>query len=179
MKLAVNCVKDAKAQACVSAGNTGALMSIAKIALRRLMVLIGLLYVHIVANKKNFMQVLDLGANVECDAQNLFQFAVMGSSVVESLELSKNPRVGLLNIGSEDFKGKDEIKNAAELLNKSNLNYIGFVEGDEMFSGNYDVIVTDGFTGNVALKSIEGVAGVIKHFIKSDSIKIYITSLHH
>ena len=102
--------------------------------------------------RKTFMQVLDLGANIECDAQNLFQFAVMGSSVVESLELSKNPRVGLLNIGSEDFKGKNEIKDAAELLNKSNINYVGFVEGDEMFSGDYDVIVTDGFTGNVALK---------------------------
>lgn len=168
MKLAVNCVKDAKAQACVSAGNTGALMSISKIALKTINGIDRPAICTSLPTKKNFMQVLDLGANVECDAQNLFQFAVMGSSVVESLELSKNPRVGLLNIGSEDFKGKDEIKNAAELLNKSNLNYVGFVEGDQMFSGNYDVIVTDGFTGNIALKSIEGVAGVIKHFIKSE-----------
>lgn len=168
MKLAVNCVKDAKAQACVSAGNTGALMSISKIALKTINGIDRPAICTSLPTKKNFMQVLDLGANVECDAQNLFQFAVMGSSVVESLEISKNPRVGLLNIGSEDFKGKDEIKNAAELLNKSNLNYLGFVEGDQMFSGNYDVIVTDGFTGNIALKSIEGVAGVIKHFIKSE-----------
>tara|TARA_Y100001936_G_scaffold237672_1_gene268517 strand:+ start:1773 stop:2780 length:1008 start_codon:yes stop_codon:yes gene_type:complete len=168
MRLAVNCVKDAKAQACVSAGNTGALMSISKIILKTIDGIDRPAICTSLPTKKNFMQVLDLGANIECDAQNLFQFAVMGSSVVESLELSKNPRVGLLNIGSEDFKGKNEIKHAAELLNKSNINYIGFVEGDEMFSGDYDVIVTDGFTGNVALKSIEGVAGVIKHFIKSE-----------
>ena len=168
MRLAVNCVKDAKAQACVSAGNTGALMSISKIILKTIDGIDRPAICTSLPTKKNFMQVLDLGANIECDAQNLFQFAVMGSSVVESLELSKNPRIGLLNIGSEDFKGKDEIKNAAELLNRSNLNYVGFVEGDEMFSGDYDVIVTDGFTGNIALKSIEGVAGVIKHFIKSE-----------
>ena len=98
------------------------------------------------------MQMLDL--NVECSAQNLFQFAVMGASVAESLEISKNPKVGLLNIGSEEFKGKSDIKEAADLLNESNINYIGFVEGDEMFTGDCDVIVTDGFTGNVALKSM-------------------------
>ena len=168
MRLAVNCVKEARAQACVSAGNTGALMSISKIVLKTIKGIDRPAICTSLPTKKNFMQVLDLGANIECNAQNLFQFAVMGASVVESLELSKNPRVGLLNIGSEEFKGKNEIKEAAELLNKSNINYVGFVEGDEMFSGNYDVIVTDGFTGNVALKSIEGVAGVIKHFIKSE-----------
>ena len=102
----------------------------------------------------------------------------MGASVVESLELSKNPRVGLLNIGSEEFKGKNEIKEAADLLNESNINYVGFVEGDEMFSGNYDVIVTDGFT-ECCTKSIEGVAGVIKHFIKSEFKKIYTISSPH
>ena len=177
MRLAVNCVKDAKAQACVSAGNTGALMSISKIILKTIDGIDRPAICTSLPTKKNFMQVLDLGANIECDAQNLFQFAVMGSSVVESLELSKNPRVGLLNIGSEDFKGKNEIKHAAELLNKSNINYVGFVEGDEMFSGDYDVIVTDGFTGNVALKSIEGVAGVIKHFIKSEFNKNFYNKL--
>ena len=177
MRLAVNCVKDAKAQACVSAGNTGALMSISKIILKTIDGIDRPAICTSLPTKKNFMQVLDLGANIECDAQNLFQFAVMGSSVVESLELSKNPRVGLLNIGSEDFKGKNEIKDAAELLNKSNINYVGFVEGDKMFSGDYDVIVTDGFTGNVALKSIEGVAGVIKHFIKSEFNKNFYNKL--
>ncbi len=168
MRLAVNCVKDSKAQACVSAGNTGALMSISKIILKTLEGIDRPAICTALPTKKNFMQVLDLGANIECTAQNLFQFAVMGASVVESLEISKNPKVGLLNIGSEDFKGKDEIKSAADLLNESNINYAGFVEGDEMFSGDYDVIVTDGFTGNIALKSIEGVAGMIKHFIKSE-----------
>ena len=168
MRLAVNCVNDSHAQACVSAGNTGALMSISKIILKTINGIDRPAICTSLPTKKNFMQVLDLGANIECSAQNLFQFAVMGSSVVESLELSKNPRVGLLNIGSEEFKGKDEIKKAADLLNKSNINYSGFVEGDDMFSGNYDVVVTDGFTGNIALKSIEGVAGMIKHFIKSE-----------
>ena len=143
MRLAINCVKDSRAQACVSAGNTGALMSISKIILKTIEGIDRPAIYTSLPTKKHFMQVLDLGANVECTAQNLFQFAVMGASVVESLEISKNPRVGLLNIGSEEFKGRNEIKLAAELLNKSNINYTGFVEGDGMFSGDYDVIVTD------------------------------------
>ena len=101
-------------------------------------------------------------------AANLISSLPLNSSVVKSLEISDNPRVGLLNIGAEEFKGRDEIKLADDLLNKSNINYVGFVEGNGMFSGDYDVIVTDGFTGNIALKSIEGVAGMIKHFIKSE-----------
>ena len=168
MRIAINHVKNGEAHACVSAGNTGALMSLSKIILKTIHGIDRPAICTSLPTKKNFMQVLDLGANIECNAENLFQFAVMGSSVVQSLEISKNPRVGLLNIGSEDFKGKDEIKLAAEMLNDSNLNYVGFVEGNGMFSGDYDVIVTDGFTGNIALKSIEGVAGMIKHFIKSE-----------
>ncbi len=168
MRLAINSVKNQEADACVSAGNTGALMSLSKIILKTISGIDRPAICTSLPTKKNFMQVLDLGANIECNAQNLFQFAVMGASVVQSLEISSNPRVGLLNIGSEDFKGKDEIKLAADMLNDSNINYIGFVEGNGMFSGDYDVIVTDGFTGNVALKSIEGVAGMIKHFIKSE-----------
>ena len=168
MRIAINKVKNKEAHACVSAGNTGALMSLSKIILKTIYGIDRPAICTSLPTKKNFMQVLDLGANIECNAGNLFQFAVMGSSVVQSLEISKNPRVGLLNIGSEDFKGKDEIKLAAEMLNDSNINYVGFVEGNGMFSGDYDVIVTDGFTGNIALKSIEGVAGMIKHFIKSE-----------
>ncbi len=168
MRLSINCVRDDHAQACVSAGNTGALMSLAKIILKTIKGIDRPAICTSLPTKKKYMQMLDLGANVECSAQNLFQFAVMGASVSESLEISKNPKVGLLNIGSEEFKGKSDIKEAAELLNKSNINYIGFVEGDEMFAGDCDVIVTDGFTGNVALKSIEGTAGIIKHFIKSE-----------
>tara|TARA_B100001057_G_scaffold353527_2_gene355421 strand:+ start:649 stop:1665 length:1017 start_codon:yes stop_codon:yes gene_type:complete len=168
MRIAINKVKNKEAHACVSAGNTGALMSLSKIILKTIHGIDRPAICTSLPTKKNFMQVLDLGANIECNAGNLFQFAVMGSSVVQSLEISKNPRVGLLNIGSEDFKGKDEIKLAAEMLNDSNINYVGFVEGNGMFSGDYDVIVTDGFTGNIALKSIEGVAGMIKHFIKSE-----------
>lgn len=168
MRIAINCVKQNKADACVSAGNTGALMSLSKIILKTISGVDRPAICTSLPTKKGFMQVLDLGANIECDAENLFQFAVMGSAVVESLEITKKPRVGLLNIGSEEFKGKNEIKSAADLLNASNLNYVGFVEGDQMFSGEYDVIVTDGFTGNIALKSIEGVAGMIKHFIKTE-----------
>ena len=168
MRIAIDKVKNKEAHACVSAGNTGALMSLSKIILKTIHGIDRPAICTSLPTKKNFMQVLDLGANIECNAGNLFQFAVMGSSVVQSLEISKNPRVGLLNIGSEDFKGKDEIKLAAEMLNDSNINYVGFVEGNGMFSGDYDVIVTDGFTGNIALKSIEGVAGMIKHFIKSE-----------
>lgn len=168
MRLCINRVKDKKADACVSAGNTGALMSLSKIILKTIEGIDRPAICTSLPTKKKFMQVLDLGANIDCDAQNLYQFAVMGSSVVKSLEISSNPRVGLLNIGSEEFKGREEIKLAADLLNNSNINYIGFAEGSAMFSGDYDVIVTDGFTGNIALKSIEGVAGMIKHFIKTE-----------
>jgi glycerol-3-phosphate acyltransferase PlsX len=168
MRLSINRVKNNEAHACVSAGNTGALMSLSKIILKTIDGIDRPAICTSLPTKKKFMQVLDLGANIECNAQNLYQFAVMGSSVVKSLEISDNPRVGLLNIGAEEFKGRDEIKLAADLLNKSNVNYVGFVEGNGMFSGDYDVIVTDGFTGNIALKSIEGVAGMIKHFIKSE-----------
>ena len=168
MRLSINRVKNNEAHACVSAGNTGALMSLSKIILKTIDGIDRPAICTSLPTKKKFMQVLDLGANIECNAQNLYQFAVMGSSVVKSLEISDNPRVGLLNIGAEEFKGRDEIKLAADLLNKSNINYVGFVEGNSMFSGDYDVIVTDGFTGNIALKSIEGVAGMIKHFIKSE-----------
>ena len=168
MRLSINRVKDKKADACVSAGNTGALMSLSKIILKTIEGIDRPAICTSLPTKKKFMQVLDLGANIDCDAQNLYQFAVMGSSVVKSLEISNNPRVGLLNIGSEEFKGREEIKLAADLLNHSNINYVGFAEGSAMFSGDYDVIVTDGFTGNIALKSIEGVAGMIKHFIKTE-----------
>ena len=177
MRIAINCVKNNKANACVSAGNTGALMSLSKIILKTIQGIDRPAICTSLPTKKKYMQVLDLGANIECNAENLFQFAVMGASVVQSLEISSNPRVGLLNIGSEDFKGKDEIKLAAEMLNDSNINYIGFVEGNGMFSGDYDVIVTDGFTGNIALKSIEGVAGMIKHFIKSEFEKNFYNKL--
>lgn len=168
MRLAINAVKDFQANACVSAGNTGALMSLSKIILKTIEGIDRPAICTSLPTKKGFVQVLDLGANVECDSKNLFQFSVMGSSIVQSLEISTNPKIGLLNIGSEEFKGNNIIKAAADLLNKSNLNYIGFAEGDEIFSGNYDVIVTDGFTGNIALKSIEGVAGMIKFFIKEE-----------
>ena len=168
MKITINAVKDGDAHACVSSGNTGALMSLSKIILKTIDGINRPAICTSLPTKKGFVQVLDLGANVECDSNNLYQFSVMGSSIVQSLEISNNPKIGLLNIGSEEYKGNTIIKSAADLLNKSKLNYLGFVEGDEIFSGNYDVVVTDGFTGNIALKSIEGVAGMIKFFIKEE-----------
>jgi glycerol-3-phosphate acyltransferase PlsX len=120
---------------------------------------------------------LDLGANVECSAKHLYQFSLMGSALVQSLELNNKPVIGLLNIGSEEFKGNDTIKSAGQLISKSNLNYAGFVEGDDMFSGKFDVVVADGFAGNIALKSIEGVAKVISYFIKTEFTKNIFTKL--
>jgi len=127
--------------------------------------------------KSGQFHMLDLGANVECDAQHLYQFSIMGSALVQSLQLNDKPVIGLMNIGSEEFKGNETIKSAGQLIQKSNLNYAGFVEGDDIFSGKFDVIVTDGFVGNIALKSIEGVAKVISHFIKKEFTKNIFTKL--
>ena len=168
MRLSINSVKDKRADACVSAGNTGALMALSKIILKMIDGIDRPAICTALPTKKGYMHMLDLGANIECDANNLYQFSIMGAALVQSLEISNSPRIGLLNIGSEDFKGNETIKNAGILLQKSNINYSGFVEGDDIFSGNFDVIVTDGFAGNIALKSIEGVANVISHFIKTE-----------
>tara|TARA_B100001996_G_C18602943_1_gene570598 strand:- start:619 stop:1212 length:594 start_codon:yes stop_codon:yes gene_type:complete len=120
---------------------------------------------------------LDLGANVQCNSNHLHQFAIMGSALVQSLEISNSPKIGLLNVGSEEFKGNDTIKHSGQLLQKSKLNYAGFVEGDDIFTGNFDLVVTDGFAGNIALKSIEGVANIISHFIRSEFNKNIFTKI--
>ena len=168
MKLCITAVKDNVADACVSAGNTGALMALSKIILKTIPGIDRPAICTAIPTKKGHMHMLDLGANVECDSKHLYQFAIMGSVLVQSLEESQNPRIGLLNIGSEEFKGNETIKNAGSILQSSTLNYGGYVEGDDIFEGDFDVIVTDGFAGNIALKSIEGVANVISHFIKDE-----------
>jgi glycerol-3-phosphate acyltransferase PlsX len=120
---------------------------------------------------------LDLGANVDCAAEHLFQFAVMGSELVSVVEDMPSPRIGLLNIGQEEIKGNEQVKRAHELLAASSLNYVGYVEGDDIYKGGTDVIVSDGFVGNVALKSSEGVAKMISHFMKQAFNRNLLTKL--
>jgi glycerol-3-phosphate acyltransferase PlsX len=166
MRVAIDLVKSGDAEACVSAGNTGALMATSKFVLKMLP---GIDRPAIIAELPTFkgkLHMLDLGANTVCDASQLFQFAVMGSIVATDVAEIESPRVALLNIGAEEAKGNDTIKEAAALLSNSSLNYIGFIEGTDIFSGKADVVVTDGFTGNVALKTMEGTVGLAKYYLR-------------
>lgn len=165
MRVAIDLVRDGIAEACVSAGNTGALMATAKFVLKMLP---GVDRPAIIAELPAIggtVHMLDLGANTVSDAEQLFQFAVMGSIITADICRIERPRVALLNIGVEDTKGHDTIRDAAAKLNQSGLNYVGFIEGNEIFSGKTDVVVTDGFTGNVALKTMEGTTGLIAHYL--------------
>lgn len=169
MRVAINQIKHGKAQACVSAGNTGALMAIARFVLKTLP---GVDRPAIITSLPTLspekeVRVLDLGANVDSSAEHLFQFAVMGSVLVSALDNIKRPRVGLLNIGEEEIKGNDQVKHTAQLLSESKfINYIGYIEGDDIFSGEADVVVCDGFVGNVALKTLEGSANMFVVYAK-------------
>jgi len=161
MRVAINLVKDSTADACVSAGNTGALMATARFVLKTLPGIdrpaIISVFPTIIAGKS--MHMLDLGANVDSSGEHLFQFAVMGSVLVSALENIPEPKVYVLNIGAEDIKGNDQVKQAAQLISQSNaINYAGYIEGDDIYKGEADLIVCDGFVGNVALKTTEGVA---------------------
>ncbi|PKM13151.1 MAG: phosphate acyltransferase [Gammaproteobacteria bacterium HGW-Gammaproteobacteria-3] len=163
MRVAINLVRDGRANACVSAGNTGALMATARFVLKMIPGIDRPAIISTLPSIYGHTHALDLGANVDCTAENLFQFAVMGSEVVKAVEHIENPKVGLLNIGEEEVKGNEQVKAAAKLLEHSSLNYIGYVEGDSLNAGTIkvDLIVADGFVGNVALKSIEGAAKMI------------------
>ena len=166
MRVAINLVKEGNAQACVSAGNTGALMATSKFVLKMLP---GIDRPAIIAELPSIggtVHMLDLGANTVVDERQLFQFALMGSIVTADIRNIDRPRVALLNIGVEDIKGNDTVRDAAALLNASGLNYVGFIEGNEIFSGKADVVVADGFTGNVALKTMEGTAGLVAHLLR-------------
>lgn len=168
MRVAINLVKEGRAQGAVSAGNTGALMATAKFVLKTLP---GIDRPAICAPMPSTVgrpYMLDLGANAECDAAQLTQFAVMGSALVTALHGVERPRVALLNIGEEEIKGNDAIKAAATALQHSGLNYCGYVEGDGIFRGEADVVVCDGFIGNIALKTGEGVARLIRDFMKAE-----------
>lgn len=170
MRAAVDLVANGTAQGCVSAGNTGALMAMAYLYIKTLP---GVLRPALVAPIPNEMGkqgfLLDLGANAVCDAQTLFQFGVMGSVLAQQMHGIAQPKVALLNMGTEEIKGPDVVKQAGLLLsNVEQINYHGFIEGSELFSGSADVIVCDGFTGNIALKSCEGMAKLVyEHFQRS------------
>jgi glycerol-3-phosphate acyltransferase PlsX len=168
LRVAVNLVRDGAAHACVSAGNTGALMAIARFVLKTLPGIDRPAIASQLPARKGETTVLDLGANVNCTPVQLVQFAVMGSALVAAVEGIERPTVGLLNIGEEDIKGNDLVKETAELLKRSGLNFQGNVEGDDIYKGTTDVVVCDGFVGNIALKASEGLATMLYDFLKAE-----------
>ena len=182
MRVAIQQVKDGSAQAAVSAGNTGALMAISRYILKTID---GIERPAIAGQIPNATggatTVLDLGANVDCSAQHLLQFAVMGSALVSVLNGKESPTVGLLNIGEEAIKGNEVIKKAGELLRSAgksgDLNFFGNVEGNDIFKGTVDIVVCDGFVGNVALKTSEGLASMIGNFLKAEFSRNIFTKL--
>lgn len=168
MRVAINLVKNQVASACVSAGNTGALMAIARFVLKTLpgidrpAIIYSMPVVVPGKNEIDRVRMLDLGANVDCEAEHLFQFAVMGSVLCAAIDNIPKPRIGLLNIGSEVIKGSETVKKASEMISEAKLvNYIGYVEGNDIYQAKADVVVCDGFVGNVALKSSEGIAKML------------------
>lgn len=177
MRVAINLVRDHTANACVSAGNTGALMAISRFVLKTLPGIDRPAIISSLPTIKGHTHMLDLGANVDSSAENLFEFAVMGAVLTSAIENIENPTIGLLNIGEEEIKGNDIIKETSRRLLASDLNYIGFVEGDGIFRGDADVIVCDGFIGNIALKSGEGVAKMISYYIKDAFNRNWLTRI--
>lgn len=169
MRVALNLVHQGTAQACVSAGNTGALMATARFVLKMLPGVDRPAIMFPIPSRLGVVYMLDLGANVDCLPQHLLQFAVMGSVLVAATSDNSNPKVGLLNIGAEAIKGNEVVKQASLLLqNTPDLNYIGFVEGDDIYKSTADVVVCDGFVGNVALKASEGVAKLIVNITREE-----------
>ncbi len=168
MRLAINAVRDGEAAGVVSAGNTGALMAMAKFVLKTLPGIDRPAIASFLPTERGETLVLDLGANVECSANNLVQFAVMGNAFTRIVSGIERPTVGLLNVGEEELKGNDEVRDAAAILKNGSLpvNFYGFVEGTDVLKGTVDVVVTDGFTGNVTLKTIQGTAKLISQFLK-------------
>ncbi len=177
MRVAINLIKEEKAQACVSAGNTGALMATARYVLKMLPGIDRPAIASSLPSQKGTTYMLDLGANTDCTAEHLLQFAVMGAMLVSSVTGNPKPSVGLLNIGSEDIKGNEIVKEAGELLRRSHLNFYGNVEGNDIFKGTTDVVVCDGFVGNVALKTAEGIAQLMGRFLTQEFKRNWITKL--
>ena len=177
MRVAVNLVKSGEAHACVSAGNTGALLAVSRFVLKTLPGIDRPAICSVLPTMRGRTYVLDLGANVDCGPDNLLQFGIMGACLVAALEHNETPSVGLLNIGVEDIKGNEMVKQAAELLRASGLNFFGNVEGDDIYKGTTDVVVCDGFVGNIALKSSEGVAQMIVAFLREEFNRTLFTRI--
>jgi glycerol-3-phosphate acyltransferase PlsX len=177
MRVAIDLVKRGEAAAAVSAGNTGALMATARFVLKTLPGIDRPAICTTLPTVHGHVHVLDLGANVDCTPDQLVQFAIMGSILVGAVEGKPNPRVGLLNIGEEDIKGNETVKRTAELLRAAPVNYAGYAEGDEIYTGDFDVIVCDGFVGNVALKTSEGLARMITQFMREEFRRTIFTRL--
>jgi glycerol-3-phosphate acyltransferase PlsX len=168
MRVAINLVRDGAADAAVSAGNTGALMAISRFVLKMLPDIERPAICSLLPTRIGHTYMLDLGANVDCTAEHLLQFAVMASVLVSSVEGKARPSVGLLNIGEEDIKGNEVVKRAAELLRASGLNFHGNVEGTDIYKGTTDIVVCDGFVGNVALKTSEGIAQMLGTYLREE-----------
>lgn len=179
MRVAINLVRDGLAGACVSAGNTGALMAIARFVLKMIPGIDRPAIISTLPSIFGHTHILDLGANVDCTDEHLYQFAIMGEALVKAVENITKPKVGLLNIGEENMKGNEQVKATAKLLAASSLNYIGYVEGNSINAGNekVDLIVTDGFVGNIALKAIEGAAKMIGMKLKESFSRNIFTQL--
>jgi len=171
MRVAIDQVKSGRAQACVSSGNTSALMAISKFVLKTVQGIDRPAICTTIPALNGHTHMLDLGANVDCTADHLFQFAAMGSILAQAIDSTDAPSVGLLNIGAEDIKGNTQVKDAAVLLSNSSLNYVGFVEGNEIYTDRADVVVCDGFVGNVSLKTSEGVARMVSHYLKEEFMR--------
>ncbi len=168
MRVAIDLVKEGRAQACVSAGNTGALMGTAKFVLKTLPGIDRPAICAVLPTRSGQVYMLDLGANADCTPEHLLQFAIMAATLVAVVEGRERPSVGLLNIGSEEIKGNAVVKEAGELLRASTLNFHGNVEGNDIYKGTTDIVVCDGFVGNVALKTSEGIAKMMGDFLKEE-----------
>ncbi len=177
MRVAINLVKSGEANACVSAGNTGALMATARFVLKTLPGIDRPAIAGILPTQKGTVHMLDLGANADCTPEHLLQFAIMGAMLVSCVEHKERPSVGLLNIGSEDIKGNEVVKQAGELLRASHLNFYGNIEGNDIYKGTTDVVVCDGFVGNVALKTSEGLAQMVNRFLVQEFKRSWLTKL--
>jgi glycerol-3-phosphate acyltransferase PlsX len=177
VRVAVELVKNGEAHACVSAGNTGALMAVSRFVLKMLPGIDRPAIIAALPSMRGSTYVLDLGANVDCEAEHLLQFAIMGATLVAAVEHKDRPSVGLLNIGEEDIKGNEVVKRAGELLRESELNFIGNIEGDGIYKGEADVVVCDGFVGNVMLKASEGMVQMVRSFIRQEFMRSVLARL--
>lgn len=177
MRVALELVKAGQAQACISAGNTGALMAVSRYVLKTLTGIERPAIAAVMPNLHGNTTVLDLGANLDCEPHHLLQFAQMGHALVSAVDGKERPSIGLLNIGEEAIKGNDKIKRAGELLRTSTLNFYGNVEGNDIYKGTTDIIVCDGFVGNVALKTSEGLAQMLGQMLKEEFSRSFLSKL--